>query len=76
MKNNRAWKRIRTKLKSFDSVDYEDALMHKLQVVFDQAQEEQEVNDRALARRLFGDEVKEPLVVNAELGIFPMEDDE
>jgi hypothetical protein len=50
--------------------------MHKLQVVLDQAQEEQEVNDRALARRLFGDEVKEPLIVNAELGIFPMEDEE
>lgn len=50
--------------------------MHKLQVVFDDSQEEQEFNDLALARRLFGEEVKEPLIVNAELGIFPMEDGE
>lgn len=50
--------------------------MRKLQVVFDQTQEEQQISDSALARRLFGDEVKEPLIVNAELGIFPMEDEE
>jgi len=32
--------------------------------------------DSELARQLFGDAVKEPRIVNAELGIFPVEDDE
>lgn len=51
--------------------------MYKFQAVVGQpSQEEQEAHDRALARRLFGDEVKEELIVNAELGIFPIEDDE
>jgi len=32
--------------------------------------------DHEFARHLFGDEVREAPIVNAELGIFPMEDDE
>jgi len=32
--------------------------------------------DQVLARHLFGEEVREPLIINAELGIFPMDDDE
>jgi hypothetical protein len=40
------------------------------------SQEELEAQDRALAKRLFGDAVKEELIINAELGIFPIEDDE
>jgi len=50
--------------------------MFTLKAVVGQPQEEEEALDQQLAHRLFGDEVKESLIVNAELGIFPMEDDE
>jgi hypothetical protein len=51
--------------------------MFTLKTVIGQpSQEEADSLDRELARRLFGDEVREPLIVNAELGIFPIEDDE
>jgi hypothetical protein len=32
--------------------------------------------DHDFARHLFGDEVREPPILNAELGIFPIEEDE
>lgn len=51
--------------------------MYKLRAVIGQpSEEEPDALDRDQARRLFGDEIREPLIVNAELGIFPVEDDE
>ena len=54
--------------------------MHKFKAIYgqpaEQQRQQQEELDQAHARRLFGDEVREPLIVNAELGIYPIADGE
>jgi len=49
--------------------------MNRLQIPVIQPSQDDPDHDQELARRLFGDEVREPPIVNAELGIFPMDDD-
>jgi hypothetical protein len=50
--------------------------MNRFQIALTQPSEDDGDHDQELAHRLFGDPVKEVPIVNAELGIFPMDDDD